>query len=138
VEPLRVLYAADCGFCRWSLALLLRRDRDGRLLPLPIESPEGDELLAGMPREQRLRSAHVVTPDGRVWSGGDAVEPIARALWGRVPAGAARALRPPLRGGYRLVADNRFRLGPRIPQRRRDAAAEEIARHRRRVEAARA
>ena len=26
------LYDEDCGFCRWTLAKLLRLDRDGRLL----------------------------------------------------------------------------------------------------------
>lgn len=136
MAPLPVLYDADCGFCRWTLALLLRRDRAGRLLPLPIESPEGDELLGGMPREERLRSAHAVTPDGRVWSGGDAVAPILRELGRPGAARGARLLGPPLRAGYRLVAANRSLLGKLMPTGARDAATAEIAEHRRRASVA--
>src|SRR5436190_2529079 len=81
-RPLTVLYDADCGFCRWTLALLLGFDSELRLLPEPIMSETGERLLAGLPMDQRLRSAHAVTPDGEVSSGGDAVPVIARALTG--------------------------------------------------------
>ncbi len=134
-DALPVLYDADCGFCRWTLALLLRRDRDGRLLPLPITSPEGDRLLDGMPGPQRLRSAHVITPDGRIWSGGDAVAPILRELGRGGAARASWALRLALRAGYRAVASNRTRLSRLMPTGARDAATAEIAEHRRRVAA---
>jgi predicted DCC family thiol-disulfide oxidoreductase YuxK len=134
--PLPVLYDADCGFCRWTLALLLRRDRTVRLLPLAIQSAEGARLLEGMPEAERLRSAHVVTPDGRVWSGGDAVAPIARELAGHRAGHAAWLWRLPLRAGYRLVAANRSRLSRLVPRTRRDAAAAAIEEHRRRASVA--
>lgn len=91
---------------------MLALDRRGALRPVPIQSAEAQRLLAGVPADQRLRSGHAVTADGRVFSGGDAAVPIAAAL----PAGAAlspalRALGPVTRRGYRLVADNRTRLG---------------------------
>ena len=41
-----VLYDADCGFCRWCLAQLLRLDRHGRLRPVALQDPEADLLLS--------------------------------------------------------------------------------------------
>ena len=70
---LTVLYDADCGFCRWSVAQLLALDRGGRLMPEPIQSAVGGRLLAGIAPAARLASAHVVPADGRVASGGGAV-----------------------------------------------------------------
>ena len=131
--PLTVLYDADCGFCRYTLALLLRLDRDRRLLPVRIQGPDGDRLLGHLTPEQRLASAHVVTPEGRVYSGGNAVVPIARELgWPHVAA-IARALAAPTRLGYRVVAGNRSRLGRVVSQERRDRATAAIAGHRERV-----
>ncbi len=129
---LPVLYDADCGFCRWSLAALLRWDRRGALLPVAISSPEGEALLAGMPREERLARAHVVAPDGTVRSGGDAVAPIVRLL----PAGApvawlATALDGPTGRGYDWVAAHRTGLSRLVPTGRKDRATAAIERHRR-------
>jgi predicted DCC family thiol-disulfide oxidoreductase YuxK len=125
-EPLAVLYDADCGVCRVSVALLLRTDPGRRLRPVPIQGAEGQRLLAGVPPERRLASAHVVDAAGRVTSGGDGAAVIAAA----VPA--LRALAPPLRsaaplvrGAYDLVAANRSLVGRLVPgeaRRRADLA----------------
>lgn len=132
--PLTVLYDADCGFCRYTLAALLRFDRDRRLLPVPIQGPDGNRLLGHLTPEQRLASAHVVTPEGRVYSGGDAVAPILRVLPGMAPvAPLASALAAPTRWGYRQVAGNRTRLGRLVSQERRDRATRAIAGHRSQV-----
>jgi predicted DCC family thiol-disulfide oxidoreductase YuxK len=132
--PLTVFYDADCGFCRYTLAALLRLDRERRLLPAPIQGPDGERLLGHLTPEQRLRSAHVVTPEGRVYSGGDAVVPIARELPGMAPvATIAGALAAPTRWGYRQVAEHRTRLGKLVSPHRRDQATQAIARHRDRV-----
>ena len=109
-----VLYDHDCGFCRWALSKLLAWDRAGRLRPAPIQSPDGDRLLAGMSDEERLSSWHLVE-DGEVRSGGAAFEPLLRrlpggaplaALAGRFPAATERA--------YRVVAGRRGAIGPRL------------------------
>ena len=118
-----VLYDRDCGFCRWTLAQLLRWDRDRRLRPVPIQSDEGQRLLAGVPAERRLESWHLVTADGEVHSA-QAGFP---GLFSRLPAGApialiTGALPGPFGAGYRAVVANRTRLGRRIGQARRDAA----------------
>jgi predicted DCC family thiol-disulfide oxidoreductase YuxK len=110
-----VLYDEDCGFCRWSLDRLLRRDRHGRLRATPIQSEEGDRLLADLSEVDRLASWHLITPDGRRYSGGAAAGPMARLL----PAGAPFALlaetfpRTTDRM-YRWVARNRDVLARRL------------------------
>jgi predicted DCC family thiol-disulfide oxidoreductase YuxK len=134
VPAATVLYDADCGFCRAGVAALLRFDRHGRLLPETIQSPEGQRLLAAVAPEQRLERAHVVLPDGRIHSGGDAVAPIARLLPGFTPVAViAGALGGPLRSGYDWVAGHRTGLSRFVPRTLKDRAAERIAAHRDRV-----
>jgi predicted DCC family thiol-disulfide oxidoreductase YuxK len=130
-----VLYDRDCGFCRWTLAQILRFDRDRRLRPLPIQSDEGQRLLAGVPAERRLESWHLVTPDGEVRS----AEKGFPGLFSRLPAGAPIArltalLQGPSGAGYRLLVANRTRLGKRIGQRRRDSATRFLDERQRTIE----
>ena len=107
-SQLRILYDADCGFCRWSVARLLQLDSDKVLQPLTIQSTEGQILLASVPEAERLESAHCVDAAGKVTSGGDAFAVVAEQIPGlRLTAGPARAVPGLIRGGYRLVADNR-------------------------------
>jgi predicted DCC family thiol-disulfide oxidoreductase YuxK len=126
--PLTVLYDADCGFCRFSLARLLDWDVRRRLRPVAIQSPDGQRLLAEMPEADRLRSAHVIDADGRVRSGGAAVEVIAREL----PAGApiarlAARLPGPTERAYRWVADHRTGLSRFVPTSLKERARGHIA-----------
>jgi predicted DCC family thiol-disulfide oxidoreductase YuxK len=111
-----LLYDHDCGFCRWSLARVLKRDRDAVLAVAPIESPTGDRLLAHMDREARLASWHLALPGGRVHSGGAAFAPLASAIgrWSAVGRLAERFPRAAA-AAYRLVAGNRSRLSRFVP-----------------------
>ncbi|HEX4305455.1 MAG TPA: hypothetical protein VHZ54_05420 [Solirubrobacterales bacterium] len=81
-----VIYDDDCGFCRWTLAVLLSLDRGagrgrsspprlpgrwggpavlGALRPLPLGTPEADYLLADLAVEERDASWHlVIDPPG--------------------------------------------------------------------------
>jgi predicted DCC family thiol-disulfide oxidoreductase YuxK len=72
-----------------------------------------------MDEERRFASAHLVTRDGRVLSGGDAVPSLARELpGGRALAALARLVPAPVwRVGYDWVAARRGTFGPRIPRR---------------------
>ena len=124
-----VLYDFDCGFCRWSLSKILDWDRAERLRPLPIQSEEGQRLLdaAGVPDEQRLRSWHLVHPDGTVESAGAAFPALFRLL----PAGAPVArLTKGLPGlsqrGYMLVANNRTIFGRPLTRGMKDRATAKI------------
>jgi predicted DCC family thiol-disulfide oxidoreductase YuxK len=124
-----VLYDSDCGLCRVSVALLLRWDTRARLRPVAIQSAEGEHLLAGLEPAARLATAHAVTAAGRLYSGGDAAAPIADVLPGGAPlARVARAAPGVVRAVYRLVAENRSRIGPLIPDAVRERAGAVIAR----------
>jgi len=106
-----VLYDEDCGFCKWSLDKILAWDRAAKLRPVPIQSEEGQRLLAGIPADRRLESWHLVDPSGAVHSAGAAAAPLFDLLPGGRPlAAAARAQPGPTERAYRAVAGNRDRL----------------------------
>jgi predicted DCC family thiol-disulfide oxidoreductase YuxK len=125
-----VLYDRDCGFCRWTLAGLLKLDRHLRLRPMPLQDPEADRLLGGMPAGPKYASAHLVTPDGRIHSGGLAVAPILELLPHGTPASrVARLLPGPLRVGYDWVARHRTLLSRPVPASMKRRATAQIDRH---------
>jgi predicted DCC family thiol-disulfide oxidoreductase YuxK len=105
-----VLYDADCGFCKWSLDKILAWDRRHRLRPVPIQSEEGDRLLAGVDTGKRLDSWHLVDDDGCLYSAGAAAPPLARALPGGRPLAAAfQAFPGATERAYAYVAAHRDR-----------------------------
>jgi predicted DCC family thiol-disulfide oxidoreductase YuxK len=105
-----VLYDEDCGFCKWSLNKLLAWDRSRCLRAVPIESEAGERLLAGVPREKRLDSWHLVREDGELYSAGAAVAPLLRILPGGAPLASVFAAFPgATESGYRFIADHRDR-----------------------------
>jgi predicted DCC family thiol-disulfide oxidoreductase YuxK len=107
-----ILYDADCGFCRWSLAWFLAWDRRRELRPVALQDPEADRLLGGMGKERKMSSWHLVCDDGRVWSAGAAFAPLLGLLPGGGPLAALVSRTPRATERlYRLVADNRSRLG---------------------------
>ena len=121
----RVYYDRDCGFCRWTLAWLLRLDRRRRLRPIAIQDAEGE--LAD------LGSWHVVGEDGVVRSGGRAFASVLAELpGGRLLAPSARRVEFALVPAYAWVAAHRTRLSRLVPagaKRRADALVAERARH---------
>ncbi len=108
----RVYYDPDCGFCRWTLALILRWDRRRRLAPVAIERPED------------LDSWHFER-GGRRWSAGKAFAPLLEELpGGRLLAPLARRLEWLLVPTYGWVAEHRTALSKLVPagsKRRADA-----------------
>lgn len=95
------MYDPDCGFCRVCVAVILKWDRAGRLLPVP---------------GQDLDSWQLVFPDGTLRGAGAAFSPLFRMLPGgrpfarltdRFPQAAER--------GYRWVADRRSTFGRLMP-----------------------
>lgn len=120
-----ILYDADCGFCRSSLALILAWDRAERLRPVALQEPAADRLLAHLSPEERMASWHLVSPDGTVRSAGQAFEELFRLLpAGGVPSALAGRFPDAAGSGYRWIADHRSQLGRLIPglvKRRADA-----------------
>ena len=128
-ETIIVLYDRDCGFCRWSLAKLLAWDRAGRLRPREIQSDEGQRLLESIPEERRLQSWHVVHPDGRIESAGEALATVLDLLPGGAPvARLTRALPRLGHRAYMFVAAHRRTLGKPITKRMKLRATDRIRR----------
>jgi predicted DCC family thiol-disulfide oxidoreductase YuxK len=122
-----LIYDVDCGFCRWAVALILDWDRGRRLDLMTLQDPRAAGLLASVPAEERMRSSHLVMPDGTVHSGGASVEPLARLLPAGTPAAlVARAAPGLMDAGYRLVAGNRMRVSKLVPAGAKRRADERI------------
>jgi len=119
-----LLYDEDCSFCRWAVGKVLAWER-GRVRAVPIQGASGDRLLAEVPPEKRLDSWHLVTPSGRVLSGGAAAaEELARTLPGGRPLAALfHAFPGATERAYRWVAAHRGRLAEllRLGDRRRSS-----------------
>ncbi|HEY6398892.1 MAG TPA: DCC1-like thiol-disulfide oxidoreductase family protein [Solirubrobacteraceae bacterium] len=123
-----VLYDSDCGFCRWSLGLLLRCDRSRRIRPVALGTPAADALLHDMPEEQRAASWHLVSPSGERASGGAAAPPLLRLLpGGRIPAAVLASAPRLTERAYRWIAGHRSSLSRAIPSSAKRRADVEIA-----------
>jgi predicted DCC family thiol-disulfide oxidoreductase YuxK len=123
-----VLYDADCGFCRWSLAKLLAWDRQGRLRPVAIQSADGRRLLAGLSEEQMLASWHLVR-EGRRYSAGAALPPLLRLLPGGAALARLSAAMPRIsERAYGFVARHRAPIGRLITAGAKRRSNERIAR----------
>lgn len=125
-----VLYDRDCGFCRWSLAKVLAWDRGHRLRPVALQDAHAKGLLGDISHERMFASAHLVTLEGEVYSGGDAVVPILRLLPGGAPVAAVATMMTRVsRVGYDWVARNRGLLGRPLPEWAKARATARIERH---------
>src|SRR2546428_11607676 len=111
--PYVLLYDRDCGICSALSRWIHRVDVRGRIRFESIQS--GRALLTGIPDERMLDAWHIVTPDGHVTTGGDAVPTLVSAFpigagLGRLLAGSSGlmrqgprpcAVRPRVRGRVR-------------------------------------
>ena len=127
MEPVPVLYDRDCGVCRTILGTLLVWDRDHRLRPVEIQSPEGESLLAGMSEEERLDSWHMAGPGGVLLGRRGFPGPVRAAARRRAACRADRRAPGPSERAYRLVAGNRSKLSKLVPAGVRDRADRLIA-----------
>jgi predicted DCC family thiol-disulfide oxidoreductase YuxK len=112
VIPWTILYDDDCGFCRWSVDVVLRLDRSERLDAVSIQSARGQELLRSIPPSERLMSWHLRAPSGAITSAGAAIAPLLRLLpFGAMPAAIVAHLPRATERGYGWVARHRTLLG---------------------------
>ena len=122
-----VLYDADCGFCKWLLAGLLRWDRGVRLRPVALQRPEAEHLLADLEPAERLASWHLISTTGARHSGGAAAAPLLRLLpGGRIPAAAFVRLPRLTDRTYRWVAAHRSQLSRWVPRSFKQHASERV------------
>jgi predicted DCC family thiol-disulfide oxidoreductase YuxK len=113
---MKVFYDRECGFCKVSVALLLRWDRWRRLEPIAIQESEGQRLLAPVPGPERLRSAHVITASGEILSGAQGAPPLLRQLpAGRSLATLLEIAMPLTKLAYRLLTAARPAIGSILP-----------------------
>lgn len=108
--------------------MLLGLDRDHRLRPLALGTPEADRLLAPLSRDEQLASWHIIEPSGRRRSAGAGLATVLRLLpGGHLPAQLLARMPAMTERGYRWVADHRTTFGPRLPARCKAKANERIA-----------
>ncbi len=111
-----VIYDPDCGFCRWSLALLLRADRRQLLRPLALGTDRADALLADLEPQRRAASWHLIGIDGRRDSGGAALPKVLELVpHGDKPAAVFARFPNATERGYRWVAEHRSSLSRLLP-----------------------
>jgi predicted DCC family thiol-disulfide oxidoreductase YuxK len=109
-----LIYDGDCGFCRRSVELLRRWDREQRIALVPFQD-QARVAAFGIPLPALAAAMHLVLPppDGRVLAGADAVPELLRLLpgkrwlaWGfRIPGA-----RPMARRLYAWIARRRHCL----------------------------
>jgi predicted DCC family thiol-disulfide oxidoreductase YuxK len=134
-QPARftVIYDADCGFCRWSLSVVLALDRRRRLVAVALATPAADDLLADLSADERTGSWHLVAPDGERTSAGAAAPPLLRLLpGGRAPAALLASAPALTERVYRWVAEHRSALSRAVPSGAKRRATARIARRARR------
>ncbi len=132
-----LLYDADCDFCKWLVANLLRWDRAARLHPMALQRRDAGDLLADLTPAERMASWHLVSPTSMRRSGGDAFPPLLRLLpRGRLPAAAFARFPGLTERGYRWVAEHRSQLSKILPARAKRRASERVGRRERALDQA--
>ena len=91
---------------------MLRWDRRRQLVPIEIQAPEGQDLLAPVEPAARLRSWHLVPGSGAVLSAGAAFPELFSILPGAGVLGTLTRRAPRLtQRAYAFVAGNRGAFG---------------------------
>lgn len=109
-----MLFDGDCGICQTTANWVARLDRRRhRITCLPAQRAPLAELHPGLTLAECLKAVQVVTPDGQLHAGWDAVVALAPALWIVRPlewADRVPALRRLCERAYDWIARNRYRL----------------------------
>jgi predicted DCC family thiol-disulfide oxidoreductase YuxK len=123
-----VFYDADCSFCLWCVAKLMSWDVRRTLSYRAIQYAADDELRA-VPTDKRMRSWHLRTEDGQMYSAGAAFPVLLARLPGGRAAGALLRRLPAaaLDRAYYAVASRRDRAGRLLTDRGRARARRRVA-----------
>ena len=109
----RVLYDGQCEICQACVAWLKTLDHENKTLPLPISAEVLSAVDSRLRLEECLRQLHIVTPDGEILVGWDAVASLARLFPSTWIIGTLGRWHPFRTVGsvlYGLVATNRYSL----------------------------
>ena len=71
-----LLYDGSCGFCRRSVALLVRLDPDHRVARVDMTSAAAEPLMSTISPARPQQTLHVLRPDGRVLHAGVALRAV--------------------------------------------------------------
>jgi predicted DCC family thiol-disulfide oxidoreductase YuxK len=118
---IKVLYDGECPLCMREVAMLRRRNREGRAAFEDIAAPGFDPARYGLDHEAVMGRIHGVLPDGRVVEGVEVFRRVYEAVglgWLMAPS-RWPGVRRLYDWGYRVFARNRLRITGR-----RDACAE--------------
>ena len=104
-----ICFDRDCSLCT-SLARRFRRTFEKRGFGLAaLQDPRVAALLA-LPPDQLLREMRVITTEGQIYGGSDAIVYLARQIWWAWPVSAIAhvpGISKILAAGYRWIADHR-------------------------------
>lgn len=109
----RVLYDGQCEICQACVSWLKTLDGKGKTLCLPISDDALSAVDSRLTLDECLRQLHVVTPDGEIHVGWDAVTCLARlfpSTWRIGVVGQWFPFRSAGRLLYGFVARNRYSL----------------------------
>lgn len=114
-----VIYDGECGICQDSVARLRAWDKERRFAFVPFQDQDTVARF-GLALPALAAALHLVLPDGRVFTGADAVPEMLRFLPGKrwlrglfwIPG-----VRPVARRVYRYIAQRRHCLARGVPLR---------------------
>jgi glyoxylase-like metal-dependent hydrolase (beta-lactamase superfamily II)/predicted DCC family thiol-disulfide oxidoreductase YuxK len=111
--PYRVLYDGQCEICQGFVSWLKTLDRENATLSLPISAEVLPTIDSSLRMDECLRQLHVVTPEGEILVGWDAVACLARLFPSTYLIGVIGQRFPFRNAGcvlYEFVARNRYSL----------------------------
>ena len=82
IDRATLIYDGECGFCRQTVAIVSKWDREHRVSLIPFQ----DQARVGafqIPLPALAAAMHLVLPDGRVLAGADAAADLLRLLPGK-------------------------------------------------------
>jgi hydroxyacylglutathione hydrolase len=112
-EAYRVLYDGQCEVCQSCVSWLRALDHENKTISLPISTEVLAAVDSRLQMDECLRQLHVVTPEGQIHVGWDAVACLARLFPSTWLVGALGQRFPFRNAGrwlYGFIAKNRYSL----------------------------
>ena len=81
-ERATLIYDGECPFCRRAADWAARHARKGAIETLPCQAEDREKRFPDIDREECMRAMQLVMPDGRVYSGEQALPPLMERMKG--------------------------------------------------------